>query len=239
MRSTGSHKSDDPDKLPLRITYAAQNAVRAEIQSRVLKAALAEGEAIAVRVQAMLAASPTLEALGVELLGFSILAIKPVPETAKALEAEAEGPVAIASIIREYNSINLEEQGFMALILNKFKIRERGLGVTSPDTFHKVGPTPGRDFLLKFASDNGQFNIDKGGLTWRYGKELAKLPKIGTQTMNLRVTEVSYCTQGEECGPGYSGGKQRYEGIHPYLYFQFVADRGPGIDGTAREETNN
>ncbi len=42
----GSHTSDDPDKLPLRITYAAQNAVRAEIQSRVLKAAAsAEGEA--------------------------------------------------------------------------------------------------------------------------------------------------------------------------------------------------
>ena len=146
----------------------------------------------------------------------------------KALEAEAEGPVAIAAILHEYNSINLEEQGFMALILNKFNIRERGLGVTSPDTFHKVGPTPGRDFLLKFASDNGQFNIDKGGLTWRYGKELAKLPKIGVQTMNLRVTEVSYCSQGEECGPGYSGsGKEHYAGIHPYLYFQFVADRGP------------
>ena len=34
-------------------------------------------------------ASPALQALGVELLGFSVLAIKPVPETSKALEAEA------------------------------------------------------------------------------------------------------------------------------------------------------
>ena len=33
--------------------------------------------------------TPGLAALGVEVLGFSILAIKPVPETAKALEAEA------------------------------------------------------------------------------------------------------------------------------------------------------
>src|SRR5207253_458313 len=45
--------------------------------------------AIAVRVQTALFSSPTLAALGVELLGFSVLAIKPVPETAKALEAEA------------------------------------------------------------------------------------------------------------------------------------------------------
>jgi hypothetical protein len=89
VRPDGGHKSDDPDKLPLRITYAAQNAVRAEVQGRALKAALSEADAVAVRVQAALAGSPTLAALGVELLGFSILAIKPVPETAKALEAEA------------------------------------------------------------------------------------------------------------------------------------------------------
>src|SRR4029450_433783 len=39
--------------------------------------------------RATLTASPALQALGVEVLGFSVLAIKPVPETAKALEAEA------------------------------------------------------------------------------------------------------------------------------------------------------
>lgn len=89
LLSNGAYKSDDPDKLPLRITHATQNAVRTEIQSRVLKAALVEGEAIAARVQGVLAISPALAALGVELLGFSILAIKPLPETAKALEAEA------------------------------------------------------------------------------------------------------------------------------------------------------
>ncbi len=85
----GIHVSDDPDKLPLRITYAAQNAMRGEIQGRPLRAALVEADVIAQRVHVLLAASPTLEHLGVELLGFSILAIKPVPETSKALEAEA------------------------------------------------------------------------------------------------------------------------------------------------------
>src|SRR5204863_7829532 len=39
--------------------------------------------------EAALKATPALETLGVELLGFSVQAIKPVPETAKALEAEA------------------------------------------------------------------------------------------------------------------------------------------------------
>jgi hypothetical protein len=89
VRPGGGHTSDDPDKLPLRITYAAQNAMRGEIQGRPLRTALVEADVIAQRVQALLAASPTLDNLGVELLGFSILAIKPVPETSKALEAEA------------------------------------------------------------------------------------------------------------------------------------------------------
>jgi len=85
----GTRISDDPDKLPLRITHAAQNAMRAEIQGRPLRAALLEAETIAQHVRGVLTTSPSLAALGVELLGFSILAIKPVPETSKALEAEA------------------------------------------------------------------------------------------------------------------------------------------------------
>jgi hypothetical protein len=89
IRPNGEYVSDDPDKLPLRTTHAAQNAVRAEVQSRPLRAVLLEADTIAQKVQAALAASPSLAALGVEVLGFAVLAIKPVPETSKALEAEA------------------------------------------------------------------------------------------------------------------------------------------------------
>ena len=86
---SGDYASDDPDKLGLRITHAAQNAVRAEVQSKPLRTVLLAADSIATRVQATMMASPALDSLGVELLGFSVLALKPVPETAKALEAEA------------------------------------------------------------------------------------------------------------------------------------------------------
>jgi hypothetical protein len=89
VRANGSRVSEDPDKLPPRITFAAQQAMRAEVQGRTLRATLVEADLIAQRVQAALAAAPALAALGVELLSFSVLAIKPLPETAKALEAEA------------------------------------------------------------------------------------------------------------------------------------------------------
>jgi len=108
----GGFASEDPDKLPLRITHAAQTATRAELQSRPLRTALIAADAIAARVQGVLQGSPTLAELGVQLLGFVILAIKPAPETSKALEAEArerllrEADDAIYS--RRNNAVNQE-----------------------------------------------------------------------------------------------------------------------------------
>jgi SPFH domain / Band 7 family len=80
---------DDPEKLPLRITHAAQTATRAEVQSRPLRNSLIEADAVAQRVAGLLAAAPALQALGVQVLSFTILAIRPTPDTARALEAEA------------------------------------------------------------------------------------------------------------------------------------------------------
>jgi len=89
LRRDGTYATEDPQKLPLRITHAAQTATRAEVQGRALRRVLVEADAIAGRVQEALQAAPPLGALGVQVLGYSILAIKPVPETSKALEAEA------------------------------------------------------------------------------------------------------------------------------------------------------
>jgi hypothetical protein len=90
LRPNGvGYATDDPQKLPARITQSAQTAMRAEIQSRPLRAALVEADRIAQRVRAAMAELPTLQALGVEMLGFDVLAIRPSPDTAKALEAEA------------------------------------------------------------------------------------------------------------------------------------------------------
>lgn len=81
--------TEDPQKLPLRITHAAQTATRAEVQARPMRQVLVEADAMAGRVRDALISSPALSELGVELAGFSILAITPAPETAKALEAQA------------------------------------------------------------------------------------------------------------------------------------------------------
>jgi hypothetical protein len=85
----GAYLSEDPQKLSQRLIDQVQVAMRAEVQAQPMKAVLASGEASVARVAALLQKHPTVEALGLELLGLSLLAVKPKPETAKALEAEA------------------------------------------------------------------------------------------------------------------------------------------------------
>lgn len=85
----GSYVSEDPQKLSQRLIDQVQVALRAEVQALPLAEVLASGQALVGRVVDQLRTHPTVEALGLELLGLSLLAVKPKPETAKALEAEA------------------------------------------------------------------------------------------------------------------------------------------------------
>jgi hypothetical protein len=84
-----TYVSDDPQKLPLRVVGAIQVIVRRELQKLPLRAALKSSDALGQAVTVGVTRAPEIVSLGVEILGLSILAIKPTPETARALEAEA------------------------------------------------------------------------------------------------------------------------------------------------------
>jgi hypothetical protein len=83
------YRSDDIEKLPQRLVNLAQVVTRAEVQKRLLRQSIQGSEEIAQGALQRIRDDPALAALGVEILNFSILAIKPNPETARALEAEA------------------------------------------------------------------------------------------------------------------------------------------------------
>ena len=85
----GRYLTDQYQKLPERLVYSLQTLVRADVQSLPLRDALLRGDALAARVLPQLSASPEVTQLGVEILNLSILSLKPTPEMAKALEAEA------------------------------------------------------------------------------------------------------------------------------------------------------
>jgi hypothetical protein len=82
------YASDDPDKLPERVIHVINVLARAELQKLALREAIRASDEIVKTVKAGLVASEEITSLGLEVLGLSILAIKPTPETARALEAE-------------------------------------------------------------------------------------------------------------------------------------------------------
>jgi regulator of protease activity HflC (stomatin/prohibitin superfamily) len=87
--SRGHYVTDQYQKLPDRLVYGLQTLVRAEIQGLPLRQALVHGDALTDRVLGQLKASPEVTQIGVEILNLAVLSLRPTPEMAKALEAEA------------------------------------------------------------------------------------------------------------------------------------------------------
>ncbi|MDR1934364.1 MAG: SPFH domain-containing protein [Candidatus Accumulibacter sp.] len=83
-----SYLSDDPKKLPERLVNLALVVLKGTVQHMRLKEALVSAGELARKAGQALAEHEMVKALGVEILGLSVAAIKPTPETAKALEAE-------------------------------------------------------------------------------------------------------------------------------------------------------
>ncbi|MBN3790993.1 SPFH domain-containing protein [Burkholderia sp. Ac-20353] len=84
-----SYVSDDPKRLGDRVAMQVEVIVQQAVQSLELKEALRASAAIARTVQAGLSSQPEIDALGLEILGVSVMAVKPTPDIARALEAEA------------------------------------------------------------------------------------------------------------------------------------------------------
>ena len=89
VRATGQYRSDDPEKVPERLAQTAQIFARAIVQRLTLREALVSSEAIVSEVVAALREAEPVRLMGVEILAFTVLAIKPTPDIARALEAEA------------------------------------------------------------------------------------------------------------------------------------------------------
>ena len=81
------YRKDDFEKLPQRLVNEAQTAAAGQIQRLDLRSALRNLPAIETALQQHLQASPVLEMLGLQVLGVQVLALRPAPDMARALEA--------------------------------------------------------------------------------------------------------------------------------------------------------
>lgn len=82
-----AYVSDDPEKLKARIVRLVQVALRNKVEKLNLRTALSAADDLVNLVKLALGQSETLDALGIELIDLALLAIKPSPETARALES--------------------------------------------------------------------------------------------------------------------------------------------------------
>ena len=90
LKSDGrNYESDDPEKLSQRVISAIEVLSKKIVKDLVLKEALRAADTIAEKVLSSLKTHPEIESLGLDILGVAIQAVRPTPETARALEAEA------------------------------------------------------------------------------------------------------------------------------------------------------
>jgi len=83
------YSSEDPKKLPQRLINHAQALMRTTLKSLPLRDAVGQSDRLVTSLREGLQGSEVIASLGIEVLGLSIIAIKPTPETARALEAPA------------------------------------------------------------------------------------------------------------------------------------------------------
>lgn len=83
------YESDEPEKLRQRVLGAVEVLSQKFVKSIPLKEALLASDKLAVDVASEMRVYPEMTALGIDIQAVSVLAIKPTPETARALEAEA------------------------------------------------------------------------------------------------------------------------------------------------------
>jgi SPFH domain/Band 7 family protein len=89
IRPTGHYISDDPEKVPERLVQTAQVFARGVVQRLTLREALVSSDTIVAEVAAALREAEPVRILGIEILALTVVAIKPTPDIARALEADA------------------------------------------------------------------------------------------------------------------------------------------------------
>lgn len=115
-----AYASEDPKRLGGRVATQVEVIIQQKVQAMALKEALRSSAAIAQHAQAILATQPEIAALGLEVLGVSIQGVKPTPDIARALEAEARE----ANLKAADDAIYLRR---MAAVENERSIRENEL----------------------------------------------------------------------------------------------------------------
>ncbi len=118
------YAADDPEKLAERVVRVVELLAKQIVKDLPLRDVLRASDSISTRVIQGMQRHPEIVSLGIEVLGVAILAIKPTPETARALEAEAR-----EAILRSADDAIYQRRN--AAVENERAIRESELETES------------------------------------------------------------------------------------------------------------
>ncbi len=155
-----NYVSEDPEKLQQRVVNAIKVLTRTRIEALPLRKALAASATLVEEVARDLSERPDIVSLGLEILGLSILAIKPNPETARALEAQTREQLQKeaddAIFIRRNASVENERSIKENELLTEKTVQEKQNELQTEQTKHEVALEESRKALVSLAAENSR-----------------------------------------------------------------------------------
>jgi hypothetical protein len=164
VRPTGQYVSDDPEKVPERLVQTAQIFARAVVQRLTLREALVSSDTIVTEVVAALREAEPVRMLGVEILALTVVAIKPTPDIARALEADAreglQGKADEAIYTRRKASVEQERRIKESELETEIAVQEKQRQIRETQIAADISVEERRSALVERRGENERRDAD-------------------------------------------------------------------------------
>jgi len=159
-----NYGSKDPEKLPLRLINAINVLTRSKIQELSLREAITSGDKLVTAIKEELKNSSEILSHGLEILGLSILAIKPTPDTSRALEAETREQLLKEADDATYARRNASVEQERSIKENELRteqaVQEKRHELETSDTDHQIKLEDSRKSLVALEAENSRIQSD-------------------------------------------------------------------------------
>lgn len=156
--------SQDPEKIQQRVVTAVNVLAKARVQNLSLRDAMTAGERLVGEIRDELKSHPEVLSLGLEILGLSILAIKPTPDTARALEAGTREQLLKEADDAIFSRRNASVEHERSIKENELRteqaVQEKRHQIEKADTTHRIGQEESRRALVDLEAANARTSAD-------------------------------------------------------------------------------
>lgn len=156
--------SHDPEKIQQRVVTAVNVLAKARVQNLSLRDAMTAGEQLVGEIRDELKSHPEVLSLGLEILGLSILAIKPTPDTARALEAGTREQLLKEADDAIFTRRNASVEHERSIKENELRteqaVQEKRHQIEKADTTHRIGQEESRRALVELEAANARTSAD-------------------------------------------------------------------------------